>query len=166
MWRPVALALILSGLLQTLLVIAVAPARRHATIYVAILGLSLATAPVAWLTGAWLFQPALAPEGRVFLVLIHLTLGVLLFHLMTLLDRSVTLRVLVELLRAHQTLSLPELASRYGLRHMIESRVDQLRAAGFLEVDPAGEVRLRSRGIFLARFVSGGRALFGVGSAN
>ncbi len=54
-----------------------------------------------------LFGQALALDGRAFLVLIHLALGGFLFHFMTLPDRSVTLRILVELLLAPgQALSL------------------------------------------------------------
>ena len=56
---------------------------------------------------------------------------------MTLPDRSVTLRIFVELLLAPgRTLSLAALGSRYGVRTMIGSRLDQLEQGQFLSIAP------------------------------
>jgi hypothetical protein len=114
-----------------------------------------------------LFGRPLSLDGRVFLVLLHLALGGFLFHFMTLPDRSVTLRILVELLLAPgRTLSLDELGRRYGVRTMIASRLAQLQDGRFLTVDPSGRITLLPRGERFGRFVTGGRRLFRISSAN
>ena len=65
-----------------------------------------------------------------FLVLIHLALGGFLFHFMTLPDRSVTLRILVELLLAPgQALSCRRSAAGTACETMIASRLEQLPTA-------------------------------------
>jgi hypothetical protein len=160
-------ALAASGLLQVLGVVAFRAVRPNGNVYAAIVGVSLVTTPLTWWAGASLFQPALSVDGRVFFGLAHLMLGALLFHFMTLPDRSVTLRVLVELLvAADGTLSLDDLAARYSVRDMVESRVRQLRDGGFLDLDASGDIRLRPRGLAFGRFVTAGRALFRIESAN
>ena len=63
----------------------------------------LLTAPLAVLADQLLLGQALRRDGTVFLVLMHLALGGFLFHFMTLPDRSVTLRILVELLARART---------------------------------------------------------------
>lgn len=109
----------------------------------------------------------LTMEGRVFLALLHLGLGGLFFHFMTLPDRSVTLRILVEL---HQspggTLSIADLNARYSVRDMIGSRLQQLADGDFLTIDANGRLTLLARGVTFGRFVTGGRKLFRIGSAN
>ena len=96
-----------------------------------------------------------------------LALGGLFFHFMTLPDRSVTLRVLVELLLApDESLSIGALTDRYGIRVMIESRIYQLQDGGFLRIGQDGAITLLPRGLFFGRFVTAGRALFGIESAN
>lgn len=167
MWTSVALAAVLSVGLQKAAVIVLAAMRPKSNIYLTIIGVSAATAPVAWFVGPSLFASGLDTDGRVFLVVVHLALGGLFFHFMTLPDRSVTLRILVELLIApNRELSVAELNSRYSVRTMVESRVDQLREGGFLEVDPDGTIRLLKRGEFFGRFVTAGRRLFRIESAN
>jgi hypothetical protein len=167
MMRAVASAAALSVVVQALVVIVLAAARPRSGIYATIVVVSALTAPAAWLAGSWLFEPALAPDGRLFLVVMHLALGGLFFHFMTLPDRSVTLRILVELLLApDETLSTSQLRARYGVRTMIESRVEQLCAGGFLAVGPDRGITLLTRGRRFGRFVTAGRRLFGIGSAN
>ena len=73
--------------------------RPTGNIYVTIVLVSVVTAPLALLRHPILGQP-LGPDGRLYFVLIHLALGGFLFHFMTLPDRSVTLRILVEVLLA------------------------------------------------------------------
>src|SRR4029077_488239 len=99
-------AVILFGL-QAVLVAIVAGVRSRGNIYVTIIAVALATAPVAAFADRLLFGRPLDPDGRIFLALTDLALGGFLFHFMTLPDRSVTLRILVELLLAPgRTLSL------------------------------------------------------------
>jgi hypothetical protein len=86
---------------------------------------------------------------------------------MTLPDRSVTLRILVEILLAPgQALSTAALGTRYGVRTMITSRLDQLSAGRFLEIAPDGRIVLTGKGLAFGRFVTAGRKLFGIASAN
>src|SRR5437660_12394990 len=98
-------------------------------IYITIIAVSVITASAAFFTDRLLFGQSLSTDGRIYLVLMHLALGGFLFHFMTLPDRSVTLRILVELLLAPgQALSIEQLRERYSLRSMIESRLTQLSA--------------------------------------
>jgi hypothetical protein len=152
---------------QALLVAVVAAIRPRGNIYVTIIVVAIVTSPVAVMADRLLFGRALSLDGRVFLALFHLALGGFLFHFMTLPDRSVTLRILVELLLAPgRTLSLDELGQRYGVRTMIASRLAQLQDGRFLTVDAAGAITLLPRGESFGRFVAGGRRLFRISSAN
>jgi hypothetical protein len=152
---------------QALLVAAVAAIRPRGNIYVTIIVVAIVTSPVAVMADGLLFGRALSLDGRVFLALFHLALGGFLFHFMTLPDRSVTLRIFVELLLAPgRTLSLDELGRRYGVRTMIASRLAQLQDGRFLTVDAAGAITLLPRGESFGRFVAGGRRLFRITSAN
>ena len=113
------------------------------------------------------FGRVLPVEGRVFLLLVHLALGGFLFQFMTLPDRSVTLRILVELeLAPGRTLSLADLTRRYGVRTMIVSRLEQLERGHFLTIAPDGALTLLPRGVRFGRFVTAGRQLFRIASAN
>ena len=70
---------------------------RQGNIYVTIVVVSLLTAPLALVYGtASISGSRSARTAGCILVLIHLALGGFLFHFMTLPDRSVTLRILVE----------------------------------------------------------------------
>jgi hypothetical protein len=163
----VAVAGVLLLLFQTVLVAAVAALRPRGNIYVTIIVVSFVTSPVAVMADGLLFGRTLSLDGRFFLGLLHLALGGFLFHFMTLPDRSVTLRILVELLLAPgRTLSLDELGRRYGVRTMIASRLAQLEDGRFLTVDPSGRITLLPRGEWFGRFVTGGRRLFRISSAN
>jgi len=162
----VLVALILAAL-QALLVAIVAAVRPHGNIYVTIVAAALATAPAAAFADHLLFGRTLDPDGRLFLVLIHLALGGFLFHFMTLPDRSVTLRILVELLLAPgRALSVDELTARYGVRTMIGSRLEQLQEGRCLTIGTDGTITLLRRGQSFGRFVTGGRRLFRITSAN
>jgi hypothetical protein len=153
--------------LQALIVAIVAAVRPRGNIYATIIGVAVATAPAAAFADRLLFGRPLDSDGRLFLVLMHLALGGFLFHFMTLPDRSVTLRILVELLLAPgQTLSVTALKSRYSVKTMIESRVQQLSAGHFIEVAPNRNITLLKRGMMFGRFVTAGRKLFGITSAN
>ena len=92
-----ALALLL---LQVVLVALAAAVRPSANIYLTIVIISVVTTPVAVVSDTILLGQTLRQDGRVFMALINLALGGFLFHFMTLPDRSVTLRILVELLMA------------------------------------------------------------------
>lgn len=154
-------------LFQTLLVAVLAALRPRGNIYVTIVAVAVVTSPFVVVADRLLFGRALLLEGRVYLVLVHLALGGFLFHFMTLPDRSVTLRILAELLLAPgRTLSVEELGRRYGVRTMIASRLTQLQDGRFLTVDPAGRIALLPRGERFGRFVTGGRRLFRISSAN
>ena len=97
----------------------------------------------------------------------HLSLGGFLFHFMTLPDRSVTLRIFVELwLAPGRTLTLAALGSRYGVQTMVGSRLDQLEQGQFLSIRPDGIITLLPRGQRFGRFVTAGRRLFNIRSAN
>jgi hypothetical protein len=136
-------------------------------VYKTIVLVSMATAPIGVLADRVLLGEALDAGGRLYLALAHLSLGGFLFHFMTLPDRSVTLRILVEVLIAPgQALSATALGSRYGVKTMITSRLEQLSAARFIELSPDGRIALTPKGQAFGRFVTGGRKLFGIASAN
>lgn len=152
---------------QAVLVAAAAALRPRANIYVTIIVVAFVTAPLAVTADRTLFGRPLSADGRVFLALLHLALGGFLFHFMTLPDRSVTLRILAELrLAPGGTLSLDELGKRYGVQTMITSRLAQLQEGRFLAVDAAGRITLLPRGRSFGRFVTAGRRLFRISSAN
>jgi hypothetical protein len=152
---------------QTLLVAVAGALRPKSNVYVTIIGVSLATTPLALVSDRVLLGQALGPVGTLHFALMHLALGGFLFHFMTLPDRSVTLRILVEILLAPgHVLSLAALAMRYGVKTMISSRLDQLSAGGFVEISSDRRIALTSKGRAFGRFVTGGRKLFGIASAN
>jgi hypothetical protein len=152
---------------QALVVAAIAAVRRRANVYALIVIVACATAPLVFLAGPSIVGRPLSTEGRAFLALMHLSLGGFLFHFMTLPDRSVTLRIFVELLLAPgRTLTLSGLGSRYGVRTMVGSRLDQLEQGRFLSIRPDGVITLLPRGRRFGRFVTAGRRLFRITSAN
>ena len=154
-------------LLQTVLVSVLSALRPTANIYITIVVVSLVTAPIAFVADRTLLGQALGGDGRLFLVMIHLAVGGFLFHFMTLPDRSVTLRILVELLIAPgQRLSTDALTRRYSVRTMIVSRLEQLSAARFIEIGGDRRINLTRKGLWFGRFVTAGRKLFGIASAN
>jgi hypothetical protein len=163
----VAVASAILFVFQAVVVAAAAAVRPRGNIYVTIIAVAVVTSPLAVAGDRLLFGRALSIEGRLFLALLHLALGGFLFHFMTLPDRSVTLRILVELLRAPGgSLSLEELDRQYGVRTMIGSRLAQLQEGRFLTVDSGGRITLLPRGEWFGRFVTGGRRLFRISSAN
>jgi hypothetical protein len=164
---PVAVAATALFALQALVVALVAAVRPRGNIYATIIGVALVTAPAAAFADRLLVGRILDADGRLFLVLMHLALGGFLFHFMTLPDRSVTLRVLVELWQApDRTLSFDDLASRYGVQTMVTSRLEQLQDGRFLRIASDGRITLLPRGERFGRFVTGGRRLFRITSAN
>ena len=180
MLTSLGLAVLVLLVLQVVLVALVSATRPKANIYVTIVLVSVLTAPVALLYGTHhLGQPLgvpgaaaapgapLGPDGRLYFVLIHLALGGFLFHFMTLPDRSVTLRILVEVLLAPgHTLSTRELGTRYGVKTMITSRLEQLAAGRFIGISGDRRIVLTDKGRAFGRFVTAGRKLFGIASAN
>ena len=152
---------------QAVLVAIVSALRPRRNVYLTIIVVSLATAPVAAFADRLLFDRALDGDGRLFLTLTHLALGGFLFHFMTLPDRSVTLRIFVELLLApHRELPVGELTRRYGVRTMIGSRLAQLQDGGCLTIASDGAIALLPRGRSFGRAVTTGRRLFRITSAN
>ena len=167
MLTSLAVAMLASLTLQVVLVAAIAAWRPAGNIYVAIVIVSLVTAPLAFMADRMLLGQVLDRDGKLFLVLIHLTLGGFFFHFMTLPDRSVTLRILVELLVAPgQALTADALGRRYSVRTMIVSRLDQLAAGRFIAIDGDGRIVLARKGVWFGRFVTAGRQLFRIASAN
>jgi hypothetical protein len=164
-WRLLFVAGVL-GLAQALLVALVAVVKRG-NIYATVILVAVATSPFAWMADGWLAGRALTTDGRLYLVLLNLAIGGFLFHFMTLPDRSVTLRVLVELERApDRTLSIRALAERYSVRDMIVSRLQQMADGGFIAIGSDGRITIQPRGAAFGRFVTEGRRLFGITSAN
>ena len=152
---------------QALLVAGVAGVRPRGNIYVTIVFVAFVTAPLVFFADRFFFGRPLTIEGRLFFVLMHLTLGGFLFHFMTLPDRSVTLRILVELERAPgRALSVEALADRYSVRDMIASRLQQLAQGQFIAIASDGRLTLKPRGVWFGRFVTGGRRLLRISSAN
>jgi hypothetical protein len=167
MLASLAFAVLVLLALQVVLVAIVSAVRPRANIYVTIVIVSLVTAPLALVYGTHHLGQPLGPDGKLYFVLIHLALGGFLFHFMTLPDRSVTLRILVEVLLAPgQALSTRELSSRYGVKTMITSRLEQLSAARFIEISSSRHIALTRKGQSFGRFVTAGRKLFGIASAN
>jgi hypothetical protein len=167
----VALAVTVAALVlfatQALLVAAAAAVRPRANIYVITVLVALATTPAAFFADRVLFGRALTLDGRLFFALMHLTLGGFLFHFLTLPDRSVSLRILVEVLLAPgKGLPVQTLGERYGVRTMIASRLRQLADGRFIAIAPDGTLSLEPRGIWFGRFVTAGRRLFRITSAN
>ncbi len=168
MWVNLLTAAAASAVLQVLIVAALRAVRPAGNVYVAIILVSVITSPVAWFAdhvAPWI--PPLAASGRLYLTVLHLAVGGFFFHFMTLPDRSVTLRIFVELLLAPgQSLSARELRRRYSVTTMIESRLRQLSDGGFLTIAPDGRITLIGKGLWFGRLVSNGRRLFGIASAN
>ena len=153
--------------LQVVLVAVARALRFTSNIYLTIILVSLLTAPAAFASDTVLLGHALGRDGKLFMALTNLALGGFLFHFMTLPDRSVTLRILAELLIAPgQALSVEALRQQYSLRRMITSRLEQLTAAGFIEIGADQDIRLTAKGRWFGRFVTSGRKLFGIASAN
>src|ERR1700682_2278828 len=100
MLTSLAIAVLVLLALQAVPVAIVSALRARVNIYVTIVLVSLLTAPLALVYGTHHLGQPLGADGRVYFVLIHLALGGFLFHFMTLPDRSVTLRILVEVLVA------------------------------------------------------------------
>jgi len=120
--------------------------------------------------GAWLAAPSITradgSEIRGFAAALVVALGGLFFHFVTLPDRSVTLRILVELHQAAgQTLTIEQLTRRYGVRVMIESRLRQLVDGRFIALGADRAIQLLPRGVSLGQFVTAGRRLFRIESA-
>jgi len=167
MLASLAFVMLASVALQMLLVAATAAWRPAGNIYATIVIVCLITAPLAFIADRLLLGQDFDRDARIFLVLIHLALGGFLFHFMTLPDRSVTLRILVELLVAPgQALTAEALGRRYGVRTMIQSRLDQLADGQFLAIDRDGRIALTRKGVWFGRFVTSGRKLFRIASAN
>jgi hypothetical protein len=153
--------------LQAALVALLSAARPGRNVYRTIVVVCLLTAPLAAFGDRALAGQMLGVEGRLYLALTHLALGGLFFHFMTLPDRSVTLRILVELLLAPgQTLSTSALGRRFGVEVMITSRLEQLRAGRFIDIPDGRRIVLTPRGRAFGRFVTAGRQLFRITSAN
>jgi hypothetical protein len=167
MVTSLAVAMVASLALQVLLVAVIAAWRPAGNIYAAIVIVCLITAPLALIADRLLLGQVLDRDGRLFLVLIHLALGGFFFHFMTLPDRSVTLRILVELLVAPgQALTADALGRRYSVRTMIVSRLAQLSAGQFIGIGEDGAIVLTKKGAWFGRFVTAGRKLFRIASAN
>jgi hypothetical protein len=167
MLASLAVIMLASVALQLLLVAATAAWRPTANIYATIVIVCLITAPLGSIADRLLLGQDFGRDATVFLVMIHLALGGFFFHFMTLPDRSVTLRILVELLVAPgQALTADELGRRYGVRTMIVSRLAQLSDSRFLTIDRDGRIALTTKGVWFGRFVTSGRRLFRIASAN
>jgi len=167
MWLTLAVASAVLLAMQAIVVALVSWVRPRGNIYVTIILVSILTAPLGLLVGTHHLGEPLGSDGRLYWVLTHLALGGFLFHFMTLPDRSVTLRILVEVLLAPgQALSTQALGSRYGVKTMITSRLEQLSAGGFLAITPDRRITLTGKGLAFGRFVTAGRRLFGIASAN
>jgi hypothetical protein len=167
MLTSLAVAMLASLTLQAVIVAAIAAWRPAGNIYATIVIVSVVTAPLAFLADRMLLGEILGRDGKLFLVLIHLALGGFFFHFITLPDRSVTLRILVELLVAPgQALTADALGRRYSVRTMIISRLAQLSAGRFIAIGGDGRIALEKKGIWFGRFVTAGRKLFRIASAN
>jgi hypothetical protein len=162
----VILAMVVLAGAQKLAIAAVAAIWRG-NIYRAVMVVAILAAPATWWFAPSLAGDALTANGRLYVVLLQLAIGGFLFHFMTLPDRSVTLRVLAEIeLAPGRTLSLQALAARYSVRDMIVSRLAQMAEAGFIAIDATGGITILPRGVAFGRFVTNGRRLFGITSAN
>lgn len=167
MLTSLAVAMLASLALQAVIVAAIAAWRPSGNVYATIVIVSVVTAPLAFLADRMLLGEVLDRDGKLFLVLIHLALGGFFFHFMTLPDRSVTLRILVELLVAPgQALTADALGRRYSVRTMIISRLAQLASGRFIAIDGDGRIALEKKGSWFGRFVTAGRKLFRIASAN
>ena len=167
MLTRLAIAVLILLASQAIVVAIVSAVRPRANIYVTIIAVSLLTAPLALIYGTHHLGQPFGRDGGLYFVLTHLALGGFLFHFMTLPDRSVTLRILVEVLLAPgHVLSTQALSSRYGVKTMITSRLDQLSEARFVEISDDRRITLTGKGRAFGRFVTAGRKLFGIASAN
>ena len=167
MAASLAIVALASLLVQAVLVALVRAIRPAGNVYVAIIVVSLATAPGAFVADRVLLGQTLTPDGRWFLLLMHLALGGFFFHFMTLPDRSVTLRILVELLLAPgQALTTEALGRQYSVAAMITSRLEQLASGGFLDLSADQRIGLTGKGLRFGRFVTAGRTLFRIASVN
>jgi hypothetical protein len=163
----VAVAVCLLGVGQAVLVAIVAAVRRGRNIYKILVAIVVVMAPAVLASDRVLTGQSLTWEGRVYLVLLHLGIGGVFFHFMTLPDRSVTLRILVELHHSPaKALAIADLEERYSVRDMIVSRLQQLAEGRFLTIGANGTLTLLPRGERFGRFIVAGRRLFRIDSAN
>jgi hypothetical protein len=154
-------------LTQVFIVVLVAWIPPKINIYKSIVSAAAIMTTTVLMSDNVMFGGPFSVEGRIFLALITLALGGFFFHFMTLPDRSVTLRILVELLLApNRTLTIEELGARYGVKTMIASRLEQLQDGRFLTIEPTGTIGLLPGGERFGRFVTAGRRLFRIKSAN
>ncbi len=134
MLLSVALAAAILLTAQALIVAALAALRPRGNIYMTIIAVAIATAPIVFFSDRLLFgRAADASTAALFLVLVHLALGGFLFHFITLPDRSVTLRIFVELDGAPgRALSLAASRADTACATMIASRLEQLAEGAFI----------------------------------
>lgn len=167
MWMSVLVAAVVIGIAQVAVVALVSAIRPGRNIYAIVIGVVLVLSPIVFFAGDAVMRASLTTGGRVGVVLLHGAIGGFLFHFMTLPDRSVTLRILVELwLAPNGALSIEALDARYGVRGMIESRLRQLQDGDCLVIAPDGALVLTPRGERFGRMVATGRRLFRIQSAN
>lgn len=111
----------------------------------------LVSLPIVYLAYRWAPSNAPVALGLFHAYFFHLLLFLFYVECFYHVERSVTFRLLVELLKSGpEGLPLQALQSRYSVEEMIEQRLDVLRHKGFL--DKQGDVwSLRLKGLVLAR---------------
>ena len=146
--------------------------RPHPQRFQAIVGGYVFSLPLVYFAYRWMpvwfeASPEEAPAlGWVHAYLLHFLLfafyGECFFHV----ERSVTLRLLVEILHAGpKGVDLESLRSQYPVGQMVAQRLEVLRKNGFV-CQESGRWRLREKARFLARFAALGNWLLRASAQN
>jgi len=141
---------------------------KESSIYLAVILITLLTAPIIgvlaalWFTGLDKFL-----ELGALITLTYACLGGFLFIFVGMPNRSMTLRLLMELNEAEgNKLSMKELERIGGIDALLSARLSWLKESGFLDIDNYGKIRLLSKGLRLGSFVTRGRIFFNIGGYN
>ena len=141
---------------------------KKSSIYLAVILVTLLTAPlIGTLTALWFADFEEFLELGVLITLTYACMGGFLFVFVGMPNRSITLRLLMELNEVEgNKLSMKELERIGGIDALLSARLLCLKEIGFLDIDNYGKIRLLSKGLRLGRFVTRGRIFFNIGRYN
>jgi biotin operon repressor len=118
------------------------------------LGISIPVAVLIACVALWLFGIS---DESIATVLVYLAFSETYIFLFTLAANGVSVSLMMRLISGPR--AADELMKSYSTRAMVERRIDQLRAGGFV-VESTGQIRLLERGEALVRAFTVARGLF------
>jgi hypothetical protein len=141
---------------------------RKSSIYLIVVLITLLTAPIIGVLTALLFMNLDGfLELGVLITLTYACLGGFFFIFVGMPNRSITLRLLMELNKVSgYELSMKELEKIGGINSLLSSRLSWLKEIGYLDIDNDGKIRLISKGLRMGSLVTRGRMFFKIGRYN